>query len=471
MFYNLLILLVFFPNPWRSSLSAKGLKRAASWLIVLAGVLSAATVRSEPIDRIIAVVNDSVIMRSEIDRQMSRIKAQMQQQKVDIPPEDALQRQVLERMIITQIQIQVAKQTGIQVDDEALNKALSNIAAQNKVSLDDFRSILERDGYSFNQFREDIRNEITVARLRQRFVDNRVSVTEREVEAYLATQQNTPATEPEYHLAHILIATPEGATPDRLREDREKAADVLKRLRAGGDFRQLAIAHSAGQQALEGGDLGWRKRGQLPSAFAERVPKMKPGELSNVIPGPGGFHIIKLLEARTGDEKVVLKQTRVRHILIKPTELVTGKEAKQRLEQLRQRIVNGDDFGELARAHSDDRGSSIKGGELDWVSPGELAPDFERVMNELPPNQVSEPFETPFGWHILQVLDRREHDSTEAVKKAKAREAIMQRKLEEERQTWMRQLRDEAYVELRLDERTKPADPGDAQKPAEKTSP
>jgi peptidyl-prolyl cis-trans isomerase SurA len=347
----------------------------------------------------------------------------------------------------------MAEHTGIRVDDETLNRTISNIAAENKVSLDEFRKILEQDGYSYAQFREDIRHEIMISRLQQRAVDNRVIVSEREVDNYLANQEHQGVTELEYHLAHILIAMPSSPSARQLEETKEKAQKVLAKLKAGASFKEVAAEYSDGQQALDGGDLGWRKASQVPTLFTDFVADMHKGDISELIRSPSGYHIIKLLDVRDS-KKVVITQTHARHILIKTDELTTDEDAVRRLKQLKLRIEGGADFGDLARANSTDAVSAADGGDLGWVNPGDLVPEFEQVMNNTPEGQISQPFETEFGWHILQVLGRREHDSTEEYKRSKARQLIRKRKGDEELFLWLRRLRDEAYVEYRLDTQT-----------------
>lgn len=404
------------------------------------------------LDRILAVVNDDIIMQSELDTAMRTIAQQLEQQGRPVPPASVLERQVLERLIIMRLQLQLANSTGIRVDDETLNRTIQNIAAQNGLTLSAFRDVLERDGFSFAKFREDVRNEIIISRLQQRQVINRISVSEQEVDNFLSNQETQGRQSAKYRLAHILLAVPEGASPEQIQEARAKAQQVYDELLAGADFAAKAAAVSAGQQALEGGDLGWREAGQIPTLFVDSVLKMKPGEISAPIRSPGGFHIVKLVDVQDS-AKHIITQTHARHILIRPNEVVSEADARTRLEQLRERVLAGADFADLARAHSEDSGSAAKGGDLGWVNPGTMVPRFEEAMNQLEPGTVSEPFETEFGWHIVQVLERREHDSTEEVNRSRARELIRQRKAEEELELWLRRLRDEAYVEYRLEDR------------------
>jgi peptidyl-prolyl cis-trans isomerase SurA len=403
----------------------------------------------EPIDAIVAVVNDDIVMASELKRFMQRIRAELSQRKAELPPPEIFQKQALERLIMMKVQLQSAQQMGMRVDDDTLNRAISNIAAQNNMTLEQFRGALQHDGYSFDQFREDIRNEIAITRLRQRQVDTQIHVTDREIDNYLSTQAQQGQSGAEYHLAHILIGTPEGATPDQTEAAQEEANAVLQRLRAGEDFKKVAMEVSDSQQALEGGDMGWRKAAEVPSLFADNLRAMKKGGVSELIRNPSGFHIIKLMDVRD-DAIRSITQTLARHILIKPDELTPAGEIPTQLNRLKARIEAGEDFADLARSHSDDKGSAAKGGDLGWSNPGALVPKFEEVMNNLSIGAISPPFETEFGWHIVQVLQRREHDGTEDVMRAKAREAVRKRKQDEELQAWMHRLRDEAYVEYRI---------------------
>lgn len=404
-----------------------------------------------PLDRIVAVVNEDVIMQSELHNKLRTLVSQLTEQKAQLPPRDILERQVLEQLILNKLQLQFAANTGIMVDDETLNRAISNIASENKLNLSQFREILELDGYSYEAFREDIRNEIIISRLRQRQVDNRVTVTDREIDYHLANEEVQGGTETEYRLSHILVATPDEATQEEIDQAKLVAEKILEDLANGEDFATLARTISDGQQALDGGDLGWRKAGDIPSLFAGHVSNLQEGEVSEIIQNPSGFHLIKLTTLRSGDKHVVT-QTRARHILIRPNELITDDDAKARLEQLVIRLKGGDNFEEIARSHSEDPGSAVNGGDLGWASPGDMVPEFENEMNRLEPGEISEPFKSPFGWHIVQVLERRQHDNTEDVKRARAREIIRARKIDEAQQNWLRGLRDEAYVEYRLDD-------------------
>ncbi|MBM2830626.1 MAG: PpiC-type peptidyl-prolyl cis-trans isomerase [Gammaproteobacteria bacterium] len=349
-----------------------------------------------PLDRIIAVVNDDVIMQSELEGKLRTVRNQLEQQGTALPPTGILEKQILDRLILNKLQLQLALDTGIRVDDETLNRTISNIASENKVSLTQFREILEKDGYSYERFREDIRNEIIIARLRERQVDNRVTVTDREIDNFVVNEEHQGIVENEYRISHILIATPEAATPEEIEQARLIGEKVLEDLTNGQDFTELAKNVSDGKQASEGGDLGWKKAGDIPTLFSDYVNNMKEGDVSELIQSPSGFHIIKLSGFRSS-EKNIVTQTNARHILIRANELSTENDVKIRLEQLKIRIEGGDDFAELARAHSEDTVSAAQGGDLGWVSPGSLVPDFEKEMDKLQPGQTSAPFKTSWN--------------------------------------------------------------------------
>jgi peptidyl-prolyl cis-trans isomerase SurA len=422
--------------------------------LLLAGFLACQTfnlLAEVPLDRIVAVVENDIVMQSELDTKLRTVVGQMQQQGIQLPSSSVLETQVLERMILTKIQLQRAEETGIRVDDETLNRTISNIAAENKVSLSQFRDILEEDGFSYEQFRENIRNEIIISRLRQRQVDNRISISTKEIDNALSNMEFQGKTETEYQLSHILISLPEAPTPDEEEQARLVATKVLEDLKAGQDFALMATTFSDGQRALEGGDLGWRKNNEIPTLFSTQITSMEKGDISDLIKSSSGYHIVKLADVRSS-EKHMITQTKARHILVRLDELTTEDDAKIRLNQLKTRLEGGDDFAELARSHSDDTVSAADGGNLGWSSSGRLVPQFENVMNQLEINEISDPFKTQFGWHILQVLGHREYDDTENIRRTKASEAIRRRKSEEAHQNWLRHLRDEAYVEYRLNE-------------------
>ncbi len=404
----------------------------------------------EELDNIVAIVNDDVIVRSELDNELNQLVAQLRQKGTRMPSKSVLERQVLERLIIKTLQLAAAQQTGIVVSDDILARALNNIAAENNMSLDVFREALDADGIGFKKFRESIREQIAISRLRERRVIRQIEVSEQELNSYLKKESARLAQRSDYHLYHILIATPEGASPEQLADAKSKVARLLSRIRQGEiDFKEAAVAESDGRQALEGGELGWRNAAQLPALFIDAVASMERGDVSDPIRNSSGFHLVMLQDYKGGERKIVT-QTHARHILIRTNEITSDADARNRLGQLKQRIEGGDDFAALSRSHSDDKGSAIKGGDLGWTSPGDFVPKFEEMLKTLEINQISEPFKSQFGWHIVQLLEQREHDNTEAVQKSLARDAIRERKAAEEGELYLRRLRDEAYVDIRL---------------------
>jgi peptidyl-prolyl cis-trans isomerase SurA len=433
---------------------------ALAWLASAALAFSAGNLLAQTaapsavvlVDRIVAVVNSEVITSREVAERVKAVTQQLSQQGTPLPPADVLQKQVLERMIVDRLQIQLAKETALRVDDLQLDRTVARVAESNKMSLTEFRHTLERDGIQFDKFREEIRNEIMLSRLREREVDNRIVVTDNEIDYFLSQQGASQATASEYDLAHILLRLPDQASPEQVDKQRARAEQVLLQLREGADFAKLAVSYSDAPDALQGGAMGWRSRDRLPELFAHALNGMKPGEVSGIIRSPAGFHVIKLVDRRGGGAPALVEQTHARHILAKTSEIVSEADARRKLNNLRERIVNGTDFGELAKLNSDDA-SSIKGGDLGWIYPGDTVPEFERVMNSLKVGQLSEPFVTSFGWHLMQVLERRQADVSGERKRQEARLILRERKADEAYQEWLRQLRDRAFVEYRLDER------------------
>ncbi len=403
------------------------------------------------LDRIVAVVNNGVITEYELRSRVASTLQQLALQKTPAPPRHLLERQLLERMITERILLQMAEDTNIRIDGPQLDRALTRIARQNNLELDQFRRALEQDGVDFNAFREQVRTEMTISRLREREVDNRVVVTDAEIDNYLANPALDAERKNEYQLAHILVVTPEGASPEQLQSLRAKAEKALEELRAGADFGQVSAAYSDAQNALQGGVLGWRSEAQLPTLFVTAIRELPAGGVTPVLKSSNGYHILKVLDKRGKDVTLVIKQTRARHILVRTNEVVGDAEARNRLRQLKERIENGADFAELAKLHSDDLSAS-KGGDLGWLSPGDTVPEFERAMDALKPGEVSQPIQSPFGWHLIQVLERRDQDVTQERRRFEARQAIRARKSEEAFDDWVRQMRDRAYVEYRLEE-------------------
>jgi len=401
-----------------------------------------------PLDKIVAVVNDEVVLQSELDEKEMAIRQQLRQRNSAVPPSDILEKQVLERLIIQKVQLQEAAKIGVKVGDDALNAALRQIADNNKLSLRQFRDALESDGLDYVDFRESIRQEMVISRLRKSQVEDKIIVSDREIDNYLATQAVQGNSATSYHLAHILISVPEAASPEQVQQANKQVEKVQELLASGSNFSEVAASYSDGQNALEGGDLGWRKQGELPSLFAGEVPKLAVGDVSKVLRSGSGYHLVKLVDKKS-EETHLVKQTLASHILIKTDELTTDEDAEKRLNLLRERVLNGDDFAELARAHSDDTGSAIAGGSLGWASKGAMVPEFEKQMDALAPGEVSEVFKSRFGWHLIKVYERREQNMAEEYQRSKARQAIHKRKAAENLESWLRGLRDEAYVEYR----------------------
>ncbi len=416
--------------------------------IFLLTLLMVNTAWAIPLDKIVAVVNDEVILESELDEKELAVRQQLRQRDAVIPSADILTKQVLERLIIEKVQLQKAARVGVRVGDDALNAALRQIADNNKLSLREFRNVLESDGFKYADFRDSIRQEMIISRLRKSEVEDRIIVSDREIDNYLTTQAVQGNSTTSYHLAHILISVPDAASPEEVQTAQQKLAKVQKSLVSGEDFSEIAASYSDGQNALEGGDLGWRKQGELPSLFADDVPKLEVGDVSKVLRSGSGFHLVKLLEKKS-EETHLVKQTLASHILIKTDELTTDEDAQKRLSLLRERVLNGDDFAELARAHSNDTGSAIEGGSLGWSSKGAMVPEFEEEMNALEPGEVGTVFKSRFGWHLIKVYERREQNMAEEYQRGKARQEIHKRKAAENLESWLRSLRDEAYVEYR----------------------
>lgn len=404
------------------------------------------------LDRIVAVVNDEVITRRDLDDRLAVVTRQMKQQGTPVPPRDVLEKQVLERMISSQVQLQYAKETGLRVDDAQLEKAIARIAEENQISVAQMRNSLDKDGIGFNKFREEIRDEIIMVRLREREVDNKILITDSEVDNFLKTQQTQEGKADEFNLSHILVRVPEQASPEQLQERRARAEEALAQIKAGVDFRQVAASFSDAPDAIQGGMMGWRQLDRLPAIFAEAVKPLGIGEVSAVLRSPNGFHIVRVNDRRGQNAPLIVPQTHARHILIKTSELVSENDAKERLVKLKERLDNGADFAELARLQSEDS-SAARGGDLGWLSPGDTVPEFEKAMDALKPGQISEPVKSPFGWHLIQVIERRKQDMSQEQQRLRARQALRAQKTDDAYQEWVRQLRDKAFVEYRLEEK------------------
>ena len=422
--------------------------------LLLAVSGGAAAQRNALVDRIVAIVNKEVITSSELADAIASAERELRRRGTAPPERAVLERQMLERLIVGKAQVQLARDTGIRVDELQLDRAVQRIAEGNKMTLAEFRTALERDGVPFDTFRQDVRDQITLTRLREREVDDKIQVSDSEIDLFLEAMKSASSERAEYNIAHILVRVPEQAAPEQVEAARRRVEEALAAARSGSDFARLAATYSNAPEALQGGALGWRAHDRLPELFAEMLDRMKPGDVSAPLRSPAGFHILKLVDRRVaGISDAPIPQTRLRHILIRTSETVSENEARRRLGDLRRRILAKDaDFGEMARVHSDDA-SSARGGELDWVYPGDTVPDFERAYQELQVGEVSEPVRSPFGVHLIQVLERRSADMSLERRRLQARQALRERKGDEAYQEWLRQLRDTTYVELRLEER------------------
>lgn len=403
----------------------------------------------EPLDKVAVVVDDSVILKSEIDKRIADIKFQFAQRQSPLPPDDILRKQIIEQLILESLQVNLATRAGVRIDDNELNTAMTNVARQNGMTLQEFQQKLDSSsGSSYAEVREQIKRELMVNQLRTRRMQDRIRITDQDVENFLRSPSGQAELATEYRLGHILIELPEEASPADIAAADAKAQKVLKALKNGQDFSQVAAAYSNAETALRGGDLGWRKAAQLPTVFADHAEKMQKGDISESIRTPGGFHIIKLLDKRGGEEMQV-KQWQVRHILIKPSEILSTDDARQKLNDIRQRIVDGANFADLARTYSEDPGSARQGGELGWVNSGDMVPEFDKVMQEDKVNEISPVFQSPYGWHILQVTGIRDHDVSTQYRAAMARQALYMREFDEEAANWLREMRNDAFVEIR----------------------
>lgn len=404
----------------------------------------------QTLDRIIAVVNDGVITQNQLNSRVRSASMQLQRQKVQLPPPEFLRQQVLDQMITERTQVQVAQEAGIRVEDTELEQALNRIAANQKMTTQQMRQTVEKDGIAWPDFREEIRSQMMIARVREREVDAKINVTPGEVDNFLANQSATGAGE-EVHLAHIVIRIPEGASPETLNKLRMKAVSIDDQAKAGRDFAQLAATYSESNDAMQGGDLGFRPLDSLPQVMSSAIANLKPGQVSDVVRSPSGFHIVKLIARKGGSALPQIQQTHARHILIKVTEITSESEARQKINMVHSRLKNGEDFAALAKLYSQD-GSAQKGGDLGWLYPGDTVPAFDQAMNALKIGEISNPVQSQFGFHIIQVLERRTTDVSQERQRQRATMALRQRKLEEANQEWVRQVRDRAYVEIRLED-------------------
>jgi len=403
------------------------------------------------VDHIVAIVNDDLITRNELDKEINKILARLSQAGQQVPPKSAVEKQVLEKLIEQRLQIGKAKSLGINVTPDMLATMIGNIAKKNNLTLSELRASLAAEGISFKAFRNQIEQQILLSRLKNQEIINKINVSDAEIDSLLKQDKQIGRKNTEFLIQHILIGLPDGASPAEIGAARDKTISIVQQLKEGADFARLALLHSNGRNALEGGSLGWLKNNQLPSIFVDVVAGMSKGDISPPLRSSSGFHIIKLADMK-GNKQQFITQTKARHILINTSEMVSDEDARTRLEQLYLRIQGGDDFARLARSHSDDKGSAIKGGELGWVSPGSVVNKFQTEMDKLQPGELSKPFRTEFGWHIVQVLERRQHDNSEQILRSEARKIIIERKAKDATDLYMRRLRDEAYIEIRLTE-------------------
>jgi peptidyl-prolyl cis-trans isomerase SurA len=401
------------------------------------------------LDRIAAIVGDGVVLTSELDTQIQAVSGRLEAQHLELPSQNVLRQQVLDRLVLQQIELQRAAHVGIKVSDDTLNTALEDVAKRNNLTLSQLPEALAEQGVDYASYREELRKEITLSTLRQRDVLEHISVTPKEIDQYLDKQAKLPSAENEYNVSHILIAVPQEATPEQVDQASKRAAEVYQRASSGEDFAKLAVAYSNSQTALEGGSLGWRKGSELPTFLTDVVAQLKPGQVGEPLRTPTGFHIVRLNDVRVSTEKSIEKQVHARHILIKTTELADDATVRSKLMALRDRILRGEDFAGLAETNSEDPGSASQGGDLGWSAPDEFAPDFAKVLEGLKDGEISEPFKTQFGWHIAQVLGWREYDNSAELRRRKAFEAIRASKADEETELWQRRLRDETYVEYK----------------------
>ncbi len=428
---------------------------AVLWVLISAAIVSAGanaephqlSDRGESLDRIAAIVNDGVVLASELDEETTQIVARLKQQKTELPNMQVLRKQVLERLVNQELQMQRANKVGLKVTDEMVNTQLNELAQRSKIKFSDLPAVLEAQGVNYAQYRESMRRDITIDILQQRSVIANIEITPRELDQFIAKQKRTPDANTQYNLSHILVAIPSTATPEQQAEREARAKEVYEKAKAGTNFAELAVSYSDSSTNVEGGSLGWRSGGQLPSIIADRIPTLKAGDVTEPIRTPSGFHIFKLNEKRGGTEQQLQQQVHVRHILLKTNEMEDDSTVKLRLEKIRARILAGEDFAAIASVTSQDTGSTVQGGDLGWAGPGTFVPEFEAAVAGLKDNEISEPFKTQFGWHIVQLLGRRTEDISDEVLRNRAYTALQQSKSEEAIELWLRELRDNAYIE------------------------
>lgn len=431
-------------------MQANGLTGIKTLLVaLLMAAASIAQAERQPLDQVVAIVDDGVILQSELDARVNTIRSRLQAQGTGLPPRQVLEERVLDQLITENIQLQMADRMGMRVSDNELNETINRIARGNNMTVQQFEEQLAVEGVTYQEAREQIRREMLVSRVQQRQVDSRVRVTDREVTNYLEQTSGQAETTTEYLLGHILVAVDNFSNQEAVTQAREKARRLRQEIVDGRDFQSVAVAESDASNALEGGVMGWRSRADLPSLVTNIVPELPVNQPSDVLQSGSGFHIVQVLDRRGGETRNMVEQARVRHILVRPTEVVSDAKAEERINNIYLQLQNGASFGELAREYSDDPGSGSAGGDLGWVSPGQMVPAFEEAMMNAPVGQYTRPFRSRFGWHILEVQERRNQDISEQVRGSEARQALYRRKYETELQNWLQEIRDEAYVEIK----------------------
>lgn len=423
-----------------------GLKLLALGAALTCSNLSMA--QTVPLDEVVAVVDDDVVMASELNQRMSMVVSQLRANNTQLPPMEILRGQILEQLITESLELQMGRRAGVEVSDRQVDDTIDRMRQANNLSQAEFEQKLAQDGISLNSLREQIRRDIIIEQVQRGSVNRRINVSEQEVKNFLKSKQGRFWSSPDYNLGHIMIGLPSTADNASITAAQDKADAIYQQLKNGADFRQLAVAESQGQNALKGGDLGWRKSAQMPDLFAENIVDLQIGDVTEPLRSGAGFHILKLYDKR-GPKEQVIEQSKVRHILIKPSAILTDEQAREELADIRQQILNGADFGEMARKHSEDVGSMLSGGDLGWSLPGKFVPEFERTIDNTAIGDISEPFRSQFGWHILQVEERRQQDMSETVRMNQAMQLLRNQRFEEERINWLREIRDKAYVEIK----------------------
>ena len=425
----------------------KNLKFAIAWVCIFACSLSNAQVKI--LDKIIAIVDDDVVLQSELNRRMSSIMKQIKQSNTTAPPEDLLKKQVLDRLISERIQLSIGYNAGVRISDDELNQAIGRVAASNNLSIDQYIDRLTMEGTSLSIIREEVRHELIIMRVQQASIMRRIRVSDQELNNFLNSEEGQLVSSPDVNIGQILLAVSSNASKASIDRVSNQAMDLYQQIQDGKDFKELALSYSMDQSALQGGDLGWRNMAQLPKIFSQEIDLLTLGTVSEPIRSGAGFHLIKLYDRRGGDAKLI-EQNLVRHILLEPNALRNKLETKKFLQQIKNQVLAGEDFEQLAKAHSEDKSSALDGGNLGWSTPGMFVPEFEATMNNIAVGEISEPFESQFGWHILQVTDRRQQDFSEEILRNRAQNLIRQRKYDEELQVWLQEIKDEAFIEIKI---------------------